>query len=277
MGGGISQVLASAGIKVLLYDISEELLRGSIGAVQQSLARLVKKSKLSSQEAADTLSRIEGQVDPTYAAAATADIIIEVVPERIEIKTAVLKAIDAVAKPEAIIASNTSSISITKLAGLVSPARAGNVVGLHFFNPVPVMKLVEVITGLSTTEATADRMVALCGVIGKTAVRCLDSPGFVCNRLLCPMINEAAFAVFEGVAEPAAVDQVMQLGANHPMGPLRLADMIGIDTILSVMEVLHHELGDPKYRPCPLLRKMVDGNRLGRKTGRGFYAYDSKL
>mmetsp|Transcript_58073 Transcript_58073/g.92280 ORF Transcript_58073/g.92280 Transcript_58073/m.92280 type:complete len:293 (-) Transcript_58073:244-1122(-) len=278
MGGGIAQVMASSGIQILLFDVSEELLAQSVKGIQGSLQRMVKKNSISEDEAKALLGRITTIAGSDYKALANCDLVLEVVPERMEIKQAVLTAVCAAAKPTALIASNTSSISITKLAAIVPSERQQNFAGLHFFNPVPMMKLVEVIRGLQTSDATVEKLIQLTKHIGKTPVPCLDSPGFVCNRILVPMINEAIFAVFENVATPADIDQVMKLGANHPMGPLALADMIGLDTILSVMEVMHREFGDDKYRPCPLLRKMVDAKRLGRKTGHGFYDYSkSKL
>jgi 3-hydroxybutyryl-CoA dehydrogenase len=270
MGGGIAQVMASAGIQVLLFDISEELLAQSMKGIHTSLERMVKKKSLSEEDAKAVLGRIKTIAGSDYKALGNSDLVLEVVPERMEIKQAVLTAACAAAKSTAVIASNTSSMSITKLAAIVPQERQQHFAGLHFFNPVPAMKLVEVIRGLQTNDATVEKMIQLAKRIGKTPVPCLDSPGFVCNRILVPMINEAIFAVFENVATPADIDQVMKLGANHPMGPLALADMIGLDTILSVMEVMHREFGDDKYRPCPLLRKMVDAKRLGRKSGHGF-------
>jgi len=246
--------------------------------IESSLQRMVKKKSISEADAQAVLGRIKTFSGSDYAPLANADFILEVVPEKIEIKQSIFNSVCAVAKKSALIASNTSSISITKLAACVPTERQEHFAGLHFFNPVPVMKLVEVIQGLQTSTATLERLIQFTKQIGKTPVPCLDSPGFVCNRILVPMINEAAFVVFENVATPADIDQVIKLGANHPMGPLALADMIGLDTILSVMEVLHREFGDDKYRPCPLFRKMVDAKYLGRKTGRGFYDYSkSKL
>eukprot|EP00929_Paragymnodinium_shiwhaense_P053097 TRINITY_DN26581_c0_g1_i1.p1 TRINITY_DN26581_c0_g1~~TRINITY_DN26581_c0_g1_i1.p1 ORF type:complete len:293 (+),score=98.71 TRINITY_DN26581_c0_g1_i1:79-957(+) len=278
MGGGIAQTMAVAGLRVLLFDVSEELLKKSLKDVETSLQRTVKKKTMTEADASAALGRITAVVGNDYSKLANSDLVVEVVPERIELKEKVLGAVAAAAKASAIIASNTSSISITKLASFVPEARQAQFAGLHFFNPVPVMKLIEVIRGLQTSDATVDALMQLSKKLGKTPVPCVDSPGFVCNRILVPMINEAAYAVFEGVATPADIDSVMKLGANHPMGPLSLADMIGLDTILSVMEVLHREFGEDKYRPCPLIRKMVDAKRLGRKTGHGFFNYkQSKL
>lgn len=273
MGNGITQTFAAAGFKVVLFDLNEELLSKAVKEISGSLGRLVKKKSLTDEEAKQIIGRIDTVAGSDYSKMATSDLVVEVVPEKLEIKDKVLKAVSAAAKPSAIIASNTSSMSITKLAALVPKERQGRFAGLHFFNPVPVMKLVEVIQGLQTEDSTVEALMEVSKRIGKTGVRCIDSPGFVCNRILVPMINEAIFAVFEGVAKPADVDNVMKLGANHPMGPLALCDLIGLDTILSVMGVFHEYFGDSKYRPCPLLRKMVDAGHLGRKTGQGFYTY----
>jgi len=278
MGRGVAQVLAvNCGVRVLLFDVSEEALATSIGAIGTSLKRLVSKKKMTEGEANAAMARIQGVPSSgDYSRLAGSDLVIEAVPEVLTLKEKVLSAVAKAAKPSCIIASNTSSISMTKLASLIPEDRRKAFAGLHFFNPVPVMKLVEVIRGLETSDATMAALLSLCKRMGKEGVECLDSPGFVVNRLLVPMLNEAIFAVFEGVAEPVDIDRCMKLGANHPMGPLALCDMIGLDTILSVMEVLHREFGDDKYRACPLLRKMVDAGRLGRKTGQGFYNY-SKL
>jgi len=278
MGGGIAQTMALAGLRVVLFDVSEELLNKTLKDVGSSLDRTVKKKTITEGDAAAALGRISTVVGSDYSKLANADLIVEVVPENFELKEKIFHAVAASAKANAIIASNTSSISITKLAACVPEERQERFAGLHFFNPVPVMKLIEVIRAVQTSDATVDALMELSKKLGKTPVPCIDSPGFVCNRILVPMINEAAYAVFEGVAKPTDIDQVMKLGANHPMGPLTLADMIGLDTILSVMEVLHREFGEDKYRPCPLIRKMVAAKRLGRKTGEGFFSYrKSKL
>lgn len=278
MGAGIAQVMSTAGIRVLLYDMNDEILAKAMAEVKGSLDRMVKKKSVSQGDADGILGRIRAIAGSDYSGLKGADLVLEVVPERMEIKEKVWGSLCAAAKPTAVLASNTSSISITKINGILPAERQEHFAGFHFFNPVPVMKLVEVIRGLQTSDATVEKLTQLAKRIGKTPVPCTDSPGFVCNRILVPMINEAIFTVFEGVATPADIDSVMKLGANHPMGPLALADMIGLDTILSVCEVLHREFGDDKYRPCPLLRKMVDAKHLGRKTGRGFYDYrKSKL
>lgn len=279
MGGGIAQVMAAAGMRVLLYDVSDALLDKSMAEIKGNLARDVKKKAKSQADADAILGKIKCIASTKdYSALAGSDLVLEVVPEKIEIKEAVWKGLCAAAKKTAVLATNTSSISITKICGLLPPERQENFAGFHFFNPVPVMKLVEVIKGLQTSDATIEKLIQLGKKIGKTPVPCIDSPGFVCNRILIPMVNEAIFTVFEGVATPADIDQVMKLGANHPMGPLALADLVGLDTVLSVCEVMHREFGDDKYRPCPLLRKMVDAKHLGRKSGKGFYDYKaSKL
>jgi len=272
MGAGIAQVMAQAGIPVVLIDINTAACDKGVQVIAGGLARLVKKKKMTEEEMNGVLALVKPSID--YKDLSDTDLIIEVVSEKFELKQKIFSLIHAVAKPTAIIASNTSSISITKLAAAAGEGRASNFVGMHFFNPVPVMKLVEVIKGLQTCDEAFDAVCACVDKLsGKEAVPCVDSPGFVCNRILVPMVNEAAFALFESVAKPADIDRVMKLGANHPMGPLRLADMIGLDTILSVTEVLHAEFGDDKYRPCPLIRKMVAAGHLGQKTGRGFYDY----
>jgi len=271
MGNGIAQTMAAAGLRVKLFDLNEELTAKAMKEIETSLNRMSKKDP--SMNAAETLGRISPHLSSDFSPIATADVVLEVVPEKFEIKESVLKALCEKAKKGAVIASNTSSISITKMGGAIPADRTPNFAGMHFFNPVPVMKLVEVIKGLGTSDETMAKLTELGKKIGKTPVPCIDSPGFMVNRILVPQINEAVFAVHEGVAKPADIDQGMKLGANHPMGPLQLADLIGLDTILSVLEVMHKELGEDKYRPCPLLRKMVDAKQLGRKTGQGFFSY----
>ena len=269
MGNGIAQVAARAGHRVLLRDVAPEFLERGMRAIDRSLQRDVDKERLKDEEKRDIVGRIETTTE--LAALASADFIIEAVTEKLEVKAEVFRQLDELAKPEAILASNTSSISITKLGA--ATCRADRVIGMHFMNPVPVMKLVEVIRGIATSDETWERTRALTERLGKTALECHDSPGFVSNRVLMPMINEAIFALHEGVATRESIDGIMKLGMNHPMGPLTLADFIGLDVCLAILNVLHTELGDPKYRPCPLLRRYVDAGWLGRKSGRGFYEY----
>ncbi len=269
MGNGIAQVAARAGHRVVLRDVSAEFLERGMKAINSSLQRDVDKERLSEDEKRAIVARIETTTETE--ALSGADFIVEAVTENYDVKSEVFRALDRLAKPEAILASNTSSISITKLAA--ATRRPEKVIGMHFMNPVPVMKLVEVIRGIATSDETWERTRALTGKLGKTALECNDSPGFVSNRVLMPMINEAVFALHEGVATRESIDGIMKLGMNHPMGPLTLADFIGLDVCLAILNVLHTELGDPKYRPCPLLRRYVDAGWLGRKTGRGFYEY----
>jgi 3-hydroxybutyryl-CoA dehydrogenase len=269
MGNGIAQVAARAGHRVLLRDVAPEFLERGMGAIERSLQRDVDKERLKDEEKREIVGRIETTTE--LAALASADFIVEAVTEKLEVKAEVFRQLDEIAKPEAILASNTSSISITKLGA--ATCRADRVIGMHFMNPVPVMKLVEVIRGIATSDDTWERTRRLTEQLGKTALECNDSPGFVSNRVLMPMINEAVFALHEGVATRESIDGIMKLGMNHPMGPLTLADFIGLDVCLAILNVLHTELGDPKYRPCPLLRRYVDAGWLGRKSGRGFYEY----
>lgn len=269
MGAGIAQVAAQAGLEVILNDVAEEFLQRGLKTIEQNLDRSVAKGRLTVEEKEATLARIKPSVE--LAAGADADLAIEAVVEKLEIKRDVFQKLDALLSPEAILASNTSSLPITQLAAFTK--RPARFIGMHFFNPVPVMQLVEVIRGLATDEAVVEVVMNTCRRLGKTPVQIKDSPGFAVNRLLIPMINEAVYAVYEGVGTPEDIDAVMKLGANHPMGPLALADLIGLDTVLAIMEVLQESFGDPKYRPCPLLRQYVQAGWLGRKTGRGFYQY----
>jgi 3-hydroxybutyryl-CoA dehydrogenase len=269
MGNGIAQTFAASGRRVLLLDANEAALKRGLGAIEKSLGKLVEKGKLDAKAREETLARIATE-QGAFPVAECA-IAVEAVPEKVEIKRHVFQMLDQLLPPRAILATNTSSISITELAaGTKRPTRF---VGMHFMNPVPLMPLVEVVRGVETDEETVRETVALSKALGKTPVVVADRPGFVSNRVLMPMINEAAFVLMEGVADREAIDAVMKLGMNHPMGPLALADLIGLDVCLDIMEVLHRGFGDSKYRPCPLLRSMVAAGRLGRKTGRGFYDY----
>jgi 3-hydroxybutyryl-CoA dehydrogenase len=270
MGNGIAHVFARSGFVVCLCEVEQRFLDRGLATIQKNLAREAEKSKITAAEAAAALARIAGTLDRTSLAAC--DFIVEAATERFEIKAQIFRDLDRIARPGVILASNTSSISITKLAAQTSRPEA--IIGMHFFNPVPVMKLVEVIRGLATTQATYDTVKALAERLGKTPVEVNDAPGFVSNRVLMPLLNEAMFAVMEGVATAEAVDEVFKLGMAHPMGPLTLADFIGLDVCLDIMRVLHDGLGDPKYRPCPLLIRMVDAGWLGKKSGRGFYQYE---
>lgn len=270
MGRGIGHVFALHGFDVTLVDVKEQYLQAAYEAIDRNLQRQVKRDTITTAFHERALERISLSVD-TQAAVETADVVIEAVPEDKNMKRELFGEIDAVAPEETILASNTSSISITWLGA--QTARAERVVGVHFFNPVPMMDLVEVVRGRRTSDEVLETVRELVGALDKTAVEVNDSPGFVSNRVLMPMINEAVYCVMEGVADAEQVDEVMTLGMSHPMGPLRLADFIGLDVCLSILEVLHRELGEDKYRPCPLLRRMVDAGDLGRKTGRGFYVY----
>jgi 3-hydroxybutyryl-CoA dehydrogenase len=270
MGNGIAHVAAQAGKHVRLIDVSEEVLERALQTIAKNLDRQVRKEIIDESARDATLGRIE-TVRDLASGAEGVDLVVEAVPERAELKYAIFETLDEAAAPGTILASNTSSISITEIAARTS--RPDKVIGMHFMNPVPVMKLVEVIRGLATSDETTEATISLSEELGKTPVEVNDFPGFVSNRVLMPMINEAVFALMEGVAEPEAIDTVMKLGMNHPMGPLALADLIGLDVCLFILEVMHEGLGDPKYRPCPLLRKMVASGRLGRKSGQGFHDY----
>jgi 3-hydroxybutyryl-CoA dehydrogenase len=269
MGNGIAHVAARSGLTVVLHDVDQRYLDRALSTIAGNLDREVAKGKISADDKSSALSRIAPALENR--ALGEADFIVEAVVEDFEIKSKVFRAMDEIARPDAILASNTSSISITKIASRTK--RADKVIGMHFMNPVPVMTLVEIVRGLSTSSETSRKTHDLARALGKTAVEVNDYPGFVSNRVLMPMINEAVYCVMEGVGPAEAVDSIMKLGMNHPMGPLALADLIGLDVCLNVMEVLQTGLGDSKYRPCPLLRKMVDAGHLGRKSGQGFYKY----
>ncbi|WP_129727467.1 3-hydroxybutyryl-CoA dehydrogenase [Ectobacillus funiculus] len=270
MGSGIAQVCAMAGYSVVLQDVKKEQIDKGIAVITKNLARQVEKGRMAEEDKNDTLARITPVL--TIQSAAEADLVIEAAVERMDIKKQIFAQLDEIAPARTILASNTSSLPITEIAAATK--RPEQVIGMHFMNPVPVMKLVEIIRGLATTDEVYEAIEEVTKQIGKVPVEVNDFPGFVSNRILLPMINEAIYTLYEGVATKEAIDEVMKLGMNHPMGPLTLADFIGLDTCLYIMEVLHEGLGDSKYRPCPLLRKYVKAGWLGKKTGRGFYVYE---
>lgn len=270
MGNGITQVFAQCGYEVILIDIKQEYVDKALAAIAKSLDRFVKKEKITEADKTDILSRISGSTDLN--STGDCQLVIEAVTERLDIKLELFGKLEDICPAETIFASNTSSLPITQLAAATN--RPGQFIGMHFMNPVPIMKLIELIRGIATSDETFNLIGDLARKLGKTPVEVNDFPGFIANRILLPMINEAIFANMEGVGTVEAIDEVMKLGMGHPMGPLALADFIGLDVCLAILEVMHEGLGDPKYRPCPLLRKMVQAGYLGRKSGRGFYTYD---
>ena len=269
MGAGIAQVSACAGFSVTLVDIKADVIESGIASIRSSLARIVSKGRLDQKTSDEALDRIQTTLD--LGDLAECDLVVEAIPEVLDLKTSTFNRLDAICKPSTILASNTSSISINTIAEFTS--RPERVIGMHFMNPVPIMKLVEVINGTHTTEIVTSEVISVIEALGKTPLQCNDSPGFVSNRILCPMINEAIITLDEGVAEVEAIDGIMKLGMNHPIGPLALADLIGLDTVLNIMRVLHEGLGEEKYAPSPLLVSMVSEGKLGRKTKIGFYKY----
>jgi 3-hydroxybutyryl-CoA dehydrogenase len=271
MGSGIAQAAATKGFNVILIDVSEAAVGKGIDAVESHLVRIVAKGKMSESEQKAALGRIHGTI--AYAALSSADVVIEAATENYDLKAKILKQIDSLVRPETIIASNTSSVSITKLASVIS--HPDRFVGMHFFNPVPVMALVEIVRGLQTSDATHAAITTLATQLGKSPITVKSTPGFVVNRMLLPMINEAFFVLAEADTSALEIDEGMKLGCNHPIGPLALADMIGLDVLLAVMQTLHDEFADSKYRPCPLLKEMVAAGYLGRKSGRGVYSYQA--
>jgi 3-hydroxybutyryl-CoA dehydrogenase len=270
MGNGITQVCAAAGLKVTMQDIGAAQVESGLETISTSLERMIKKEKITIDDKQSTLANIDTAI--SLEALAEVDIVIEAATENEALKLSIFEQLDKICKADAILASNTSSISLTRIAGATQ--RADQVIGMHFMNPVPMMALVEVIRALQTTDATYQAVHALSELIGKIPIEARDSPGFVANRILIPMLNEAAYVFYEGLASAEGIDEIMKLGMSHPMGPLMLADLIGLDTCLSVIKVLHEGFGDSKYRPCPIWQQMVDAGYLGRKSGRGFYNYE---